>query len=186
MGVWREVVGLRGTSTHPRPRVAIAHDYLTQRGGAERVVLSMLEASPDATVHTTLYDPEGTFPEFRDVDIRVSPLNRVGPLRRHHRAALPFLPFASSALRIDADLVIASSSGWAHEFPTTGHTLVYCHAPARWLYQSERYLGGDPGALADRARAARTAGPPSPLGPPCRCPRRCPPRQQPRRARAHR
>ena len=144
VGVWREVAGLRGTSTHPRPRVAIAHDYLTQRGGAERVVLSMLEAFPDATVHTTLYDPEGTFPEFRDVDIRVSPLNRVGPLRRHHRAALPFLPFASSALRIDADLVIASSSGWAHGFPTTGHTLVYCHAPARWLYQSERYLGGDP------------------------------------------
>ncbi|GAA3620995.1 hypothetical protein GCM10022199_26790 [Marihabitans asiaticum] len=144
VGVWREVAGLLGTSTHPRPRVAIAHDYLTQRGGAERVVLAMLEAFPDTTVHTTLYDPEGTFPEFRDVDIRVSPLNRVGPLRRHHRAALPFLPFASSALRIDADLVIASSSGWAHGFPTTGQTLVYCHAPARWLYQSERYLGGDP------------------------------------------
>ncbi|WP_434966167.1 glycosyltransferase family 4 protein [Janibacter indicus] len=136
--VWREAAGRH------HPRVAIAHDYLTQRGGAERVVLALLRAFPDATVHTTLYDPEGTFPEFRDVDIRVSPLNRVGPLRRHHRAALPFLPFASSALRIDADLVVASSSGWAHGFPTTGRTLVYCHAPARWLYQSERYLGGDP------------------------------------------
>lgn len=144
VGVWREVAGRSGPSTHERPRVAIAHDYLTQRGGAERVVLALLQAFPDATVHTTLYDPEGTFPEFRDVDIRVSPLNRVGPLRRHHRAALPFLPFASSALRIDADLVVASSSGWAHGFPTTGRTLVYCHAPARWLYQSERYLGGDP------------------------------------------
>ena len=33
-----------------RPRVAIAHDYLTQRGGAERVVASMLRAFPDATV----------------------------------------------------------------------------------------------------------------------------------------
>lgn len=144
VGVWREVAGRTGPSPLERPRVAIAHDYLTQRGGAERVVLALLQAFPDATVHTTLYDPEGTFPEFRDVDIRVSPLNRVGPLRRHHRAALPFLPFASSALRIGADLVIASSSGWAHGFPTTGRTLVYCHAPARWLYQSERYLGGDP------------------------------------------
>lgn len=155
VGVWREVAGaLRdgrerppegtGSSGNKRPRVAIAHDYLTQRGGAERVVLALLQAFPDATVHTTLYDPESTFPEFRDVDIRVSPLNRVGLLRRHHRAALPFLPFASSALRIDADLVVASSSGWAHGFPATGRTLVYCHAPARWLYQSERYLGGDP------------------------------------------
>ncbi|QNF93448.1 glycosyltransferase [Janibacter sp. YB324] len=136
--VWRTVAG------RDRPRVAIAHDYLTQRGGAERVVLALLRAFPDATVHTTLYDPDGTFPEFRDVDIRVSPLNRVGLLRRHHRAALPVLAFASHWLRIDADLVVASSSGWAHGFPTTGRKLVYCHAPARWLYQSERYLGGDP------------------------------------------
>lgn len=136
--VWREAAGLT------RPRVAIAHDYLTQRGGAERVVLEMARAFPDATIHTTLYDPETTFPEFRDHDIRVSPLNRVGLLRRNHRAALPFLAFASSRLRIDADLVIASTSGWAHGFPTTGRKLVYCHAPARWLYQSERYLGSDP------------------------------------------
>lgn len=136
--VWHEAAG------RDRPRVAIAHDYLTQRGGAERVVLEMARAFPDATIHTTLYDPDGTFPEFRDRDIRVSPLNRVGPLRRNHRAALPLLPFAASRLRIDADLVIASSSGWAHGFPTTGRMLVYCHAPARWLYQSERYLGRDP------------------------------------------
>ena len=33
----------------PRPRVAIAHDYLTQRGGAERVVVSMLRAFPEAS-----------------------------------------------------------------------------------------------------------------------------------------
>lgn len=137
-GVWRTVARFN------RPQVAIAHDYLTQRGGAERVVLAMLRAFPEATIHTTLYDPDGTFPEFRDADIRVSPLNRIGVLRRHHRLALPFLPFAASAMRINAALVIASSSGWAHGFPTTGRKLVYCHAPARWLYQSERYLGGDP------------------------------------------
>ncbi|WP_427383657.1 glycosyltransferase [Janibacter sp. G56] len=138
--MWLETAGRRSA-----PRIAIAHDYLTQRGGAERVVLAMLRAFPDATIHTTLYDADGTFPEFRDADIRVSPLNRAGVLRRHHRAALPLLlPFAASGLNIDADLVIASSSGWAHGFPTTGRKLVYCHAPARWLYQSERYLGGDP------------------------------------------
>jgi hypothetical protein len=30
------------------PRIAIAHDYLTQRGGAERVVLSLAKAFPEA------------------------------------------------------------------------------------------------------------------------------------------
>lgn len=125
-----------------RPRVAIAHDYLTQRGGAERVVLAMARAFPDAPIYTTLYDPDGTYPEFRDRTIVTSSLNRVGLFRRDHRAALPLLAPASSRLRVDADVVVASSSGWAHGFATTGKKLVYCHAPARWIYQSETYLGG--------------------------------------------
>lgn len=126
-----------------RPRVAIAHDYLTQRGGAERVVLSILRAYPDAMIHTTLYDPEGTYPEFRNAHIVASPINRVRLLRRDHRAALPFLPYAVHRLPIDADVVIVSSSGWAHGVPATGRKLVYCHAPARWLYQTDAYLGAD-------------------------------------------
>ncbi len=52
--------------------VALAHDYLTQRGGAERVVLSMLAAFPAAPVHTSLYAPERTFPEFSTEDVRRS------------------------------------------------------------------------------------------------------------------
>ncbi|PRY63208.1 glycosyltransferase involved in cell wall biosynthesis [Knoellia remsis] len=124
-----------------RPRVAIAHDYLTQRGGAERVVLAMARAFPGARIHTTLYDPDGTYPEFRDLDIVTSPLNRVGVLRRRHRLALPLLAPAASATRIDADVVLASSSGWAHGFHSSGALLVYCHAPARWLHQRDEYLG---------------------------------------------
>jgi glycosyltransferase involved in cell wall biosynthesis len=45
-------------------------------------------------------------------------------------------------MRIDADVVVASSSGWAHGFDTSGRTVVYCHNPARWLYQTDEYLGG--------------------------------------------
>ncbi|MGW9112878.1 glycosyltransferase [Microbacterium sp. NPDC055683] len=128
------------------PRIAIAHDYLTQRGGAERVVLSMARAFPGAPIYTTLYDPAGTFPEFRELDVRVSPLNRIGRLRRDHRSALLALPFAASRLRVPADVVLASSSGWAHGFPTTGRKIVYCYSPARWLYQTDAYLG-DSGTL---------------------------------------
>ena len=134
------------------PRVAIAHDYLTQRGGAERVVLAMHRAFPEATIHTTLYDPGGTYPEFRDAHVVTSPIDRIAPLRRDHRAALPLLPYAVSHLPVDADVVIASSSGWAHGVPTTGRKLVYCHAPARWLYQTDAYLGG-PATGSVRGRA---------------------------------
>lgn len=132
------------------PRVAIAHDYLTQRGGAEKVVLSMSKAFPDAPIYTLLYDPEGTYPEFADRDIRVSPLNRVSAFRKHHRAALPVLPFAASAMFVDADVVVTSSSGWAHGFRTNGVKLVHCHTPAHWLYAREHYLKPD-GDLLKRA-----------------------------------
>lgn len=128
-------------SSSGRPRVVIAHDYLTQRGGAERLVLSICRAFPDAEIHTLFYEPSQTYPEYRDRVIRTSPLDRIGPLRRDPRLALPMLAPAASRMRIDADVVVASSSGWAHAFPTTGRTLVYCHSPARWLYLPEDYLG---------------------------------------------
>ncbi len=124
-----------------RPRIAIAHDYLTQRGGAERVVLALHRAFPDAPIYTTLYEPAGTYPEFADADIRPSWLNRIGLFRRHHRLALPLLAAAADSLKVDADVVLVSTSGWAHAFPTRGRRVVYCYSPARWLYLSDSYLG---------------------------------------------
>ncbi len=140
-----------------RPRVAIAHDYLTQRGGAERVVLALHRAFPEATIHTTLYNARTTYPEFQDAHVVLSPIDRVPLLRKDHRFALPVLPWAVSRLPIDADVVIASSSGWAHGVPTSGRKLVYCHAPARWLYQAESYLG-EPSARSVRGLALLALG----------------------------
>lgn len=122
--------------------VALVHDYLTQRGGAERVVLVLTRAFPQAPLYTSLYDPEETFPAFSEIDVRTTPLNRVPLFRRHHRLALPLLAAAFSRLRVDADVVVCSSSGWAHGVQTEGRKIVYCHTPARWLYQTERYVRG--------------------------------------------
>lgn len=113
----------------------------------------MTRAFPGAPVHTSLYDPDGTFPEFADVDVRPALLNRVAPLRRRHRAALPVLATTFSAMKVDAEVTICSSSGWAHGARTTGHKIVYCHAPARWLYQSDRYLARRGGVTTSAFRA---------------------------------
>ncbi len=123
------------------PDVAIAHDFLTQRGGAERVVLAMSRVFPEATIYTTLFDPDRTYPEFAEKRIVVSPLDRVPLLRHNPRLALPLLPPASRLIRPRARVVLTSSSGFAHGFGGCGRRLVYCHAPARWLYQSDLYLG---------------------------------------------
>ena len=61
-------------------RIAFIQDYLTQRHGVERVVLSLTRAFPDAPLYTSLYYPAATFPEFGDVDVRPLPLNAVAGL----------------------------------------------------------------------------------------------------------
>lgn len=124
------------------PEVALAHDYLTQRGGAERVVLAMHAAFPESPLHTMLYEPAGSFPELEHLRVVAGPLSRVSALRHRHRAAFPLLPFASSLTRVSGEVTVASTSGWAHAFRTSGATVVYCHSPARWLYQTDAYLGG--------------------------------------------
>ena len=44
-------------------------------------------------------------------------------------------------MTVDADVTVVSTSGWAHGFDVRGRSLVYCHNPARWLYQTDDYLG---------------------------------------------
>jgi glycosyltransferase involved in cell wall biosynthesis len=127
--------------------IALAHDYVTQRGGAERVVLSMLSAFPGVPLYTAFYDGSRTFAAFADHDVRTLPLDRLRPLRWDHRWGLPLLAPAFSSLNVDADVVLCSSSGWAHGLKTDGRKIVYCHSPARWLYQRDRYLRGWPVAV---------------------------------------
>ncbi len=132
----------RATQSTLDCNVEIVHDYLTQRGGAERLVLAMSDAFPSAPVHTSLYAPETTYPEFCNKSIRVSWLNRFSRLREDHRRALLVLAGAFSRMDLsNADVVLCSSSGWAHGVSCEAPKLVYCYTPARWLYQTERYAG---------------------------------------------
>ena len=138
--------GVPGDATvmPPLGRVAIVHDYLNQRGGAEKVVLELSDMWPQAPIYTSLYRAESTFDEFRGRDIRTSFVDHI-PVDRGFRNLFPLYPAAFRSLgEIDADVVIASSSGWAHiarSAPGATH-VVYCHTPARWLYRDD-YMGAN-------------------------------------------
>lgn len=123
-------------------RVAIVHDDLTQRGGAERVVLSLSRLFPDAPIFTGVYDATGTFPEFGARDVRTTALQRLPHRGRAARALLPLYPWAFGRLRLRGyDLVVSSSTRFAHGVDGgEALHLCYCHAPARFLYQADRYL----------------------------------------------
>jgi glycosyltransferase involved in cell wall biosynthesis len=123
-------------------KVVILHDYLTQSGGAERVVAALLERWPDAELRTLIYDPDGTFPVFADHAPQTSPVQGVAG-RVSHRVLLPVLPLAAHSLAVsDADVVVSSSSGWAHGIPVADQIphICYCHNPPRWVYDSRAYI----------------------------------------------
>lgn len=126
-------------------RVVIVHDYLTQRGGAERVTLELMRTFPDARLVTSCWNPATTFTEFSDYDVQTLWINKVRAFRNDPRRAFPLLARAFSDYVVDdADVVICSSSGWAHRVTTDAPKLVYCHNPARWLYQPDDYFSGMP------------------------------------------
>ncbi len=125
-------------------RIALAHDYLTQRGGAERALVSLSRAFPDATIHTTVHEPATTYDAFSHRDVETTPLQRIGPLRRNPRLALPLLAPVVSRHRIDADVAVCQSTGWSHGMPVAGAKIVYAHNTARWLYQRSDYLANLP------------------------------------------
>jgi glycosyltransferase involved in cell wall biosynthesis len=122
--------------------VAIVHDYLNQPGGAERVVLALARMWPGAPIYTSLYRADSTFPGFGATNVHSSPLD-VLPIDDSFRNLFALYPAAFRSFGVlDHDLVISSSSGWAHSVRTAPHSFhaVYCHSPARWLYEAE-HLG---------------------------------------------
>lgn len=137
--------------------VALVHDYLTQRGGAERVALALARAFPTAPLYTSLFEPGATFPDFEAARVRATWPNGFGFFRDDHRRALPVLALTFSRMHVDADVAICSSSGWAHGAHVTGRKVVYCHTPARWLYQTDRYVRGRGAATRWTARSLRPA-----------------------------
>jgi glycosyltransferase involved in cell wall biosynthesis len=123
-------------------KVAIVHDYLNQYGGAERVLDELHALWPEAPVYAAIYNP-GRMPErYRHWDIRTSSLNRLPFARRKHQALLFLLPQAFESFDLDDyDLVVSSSSGFAHGVLTRPQTLhvCYCHSPPRFLWDYHNY-----------------------------------------------
>jgi glycosyltransferase involved in cell wall biosynthesis len=118
-------------------RVALAHDFLVDLRGAERVLLALCELWPDAPVYTAVYDVDGTERRFAGRDVRTSFLQRTRPSARTFRALFPLYRSAIESFDFSGfDLVVSSSSAWAHGLrhdPRTVH-VSYCHNPFRYAW----------------------------------------------------
>lgn len=131
------------------PKIAIVADWLTNMGGAERVVLALHEAFPDAPIYTSTFVPE-KMPEFAGLDIRTTHLqNLPGPLRKLHKFFPSQRVHAFRDLDLsEYDIIISSSSAEAKQVRKTRPDQVhicYCHTPIRYYWSHYDDYKRDPG-----------------------------------------
>jgi glycosyltransferase involved in cell wall biosynthesis len=123
--------------TSPGPSVALVHDFLLDLRGAERVFIEMCALWPDAPIFTAVYDEDGTVGRFAGREVHTSFLQRLRPSARTFRALLPFYPAAVESFDLSGfDLVVSSSSAWAHAVICDAETthVSYCHNPFRYAW----------------------------------------------------
>jgi len=114
--------------------IAIYHPWIHTQGGAEKILLELLENSEhNITIYTTNYKPDETFPEFRNYDIKV-----IGnlPIKGYLLRGLTFTltNFLTKLPMEKHDALVVSTAGVAeminyrnHDKPVIG----YCHTPLK-------------------------------------------------------
>lgn len=138
--------------------VALAHEYFSQHGGAERVVEVFHRMYPDAPVYTFFHDKRAYGP-LPDYQLRTSFLQSVPLGGGLHRALLPLYPRAAVGLRVASgtELLLTSTSAFIKclSLPEDTIHVAYCHSPTRYLWDwSEEYLAEEvPAALRGTIRS---------------------------------
>lgn len=123
-------------------KVALVHDYLTQRGGAERVFELLCQRFPQADIYTSLYDPRRSI-DLGDRHVHTTMLQALPGATRYFRLLAPFYYSAFRALDLqDYDLIISSTTSFAKSVrkrPDAFH-VCFCHNVTRFLWDTRTYL----------------------------------------------
>lgn len=134
-----------------QPRIAIIHDWLTDMGGAERTVLMIADAFPDAPIYTSVYDPEPLLKRLTEGrDIRTTWLQKLPRRLRKLQRLFPVLrvkAFRDLDLS-EFDIIISSSSAESKQVRKTRDDQVhicYCHTPIRYYWSHYKEYKKDPG-----------------------------------------
>ena len=122
-------------------KTALVHDFLVSVRGADRVFLEICNLWPDADIFTTVYNEQGTEGRFAHRRVHTSFLQRLRPSARTFRTLLPLYPAAIESFDLSGyDLVVSSSSAWAHAVVCDERSVhvSYCHNPFRYAW-NERH-----------------------------------------------
>lgn len=124
-------------------KVALIHDGIITKGGAERVFLYFCQAFPEADIYSSVYYPDNAFPEFRDHKIRTSWYNWFTKNEFSYRNLFfPFGVLASRSIDLtDYDVVLQSTTTGAKYARVSKNAKVisYIHQPFRLVWSPESY-----------------------------------------------
>lgn len=125
-------------------KVALVHDFLTDFGEKEEVLLELSRMFPEAPIYTFLYDEAKLWDYFPPQKVRVSFLQKLPDfLKQRFNWLLFFLPIAPETFDLrEFDLVISSSSGFAKGVVTRPKTvhLCYCHNPSVFIWEQRGFF----------------------------------------------
>lgn len=125
-------------------RVALVHDYLNQRGGAERVFAHIAQAYPQAPVYTALYDPRLTGDLVAPSRVRASYLSRLPGANRWFRYLAPLYPRAFESFDLSGfDTIVSSTTAWAKGViaPPGAVHVCYINTVSRFAFAYDEYVG---------------------------------------------
>jgi glycosyltransferase involved in cell wall biosynthesis len=123
-------------------KIALVHDYLTQKGGAERVFELLCRHFPKADIFTSLYDPDKTI-ALGERLVKTTILQNVPGATKYFRLMAPFYYPAFRSLDLqDYDLIISSSTSFAKcvRKRADAKHICFCHNITRFLWDTQTYL----------------------------------------------
>lgn len=127
-------------------KIALVHDWLTNMGGAEQVVINFKRIYKDAPIYTTFYTPDKLDEELKNIDVRTCFLQKKEKKKINHKKYYPLMPLAFENFNLnDYDVILSSSSSCAKGILTkTGSIhICYCHTPMRYAWDKrDEYIEG--------------------------------------------
>jgi glycosyltransferase involved in cell wall biosynthesis len=138
-------------------RVALVCDWLTNVGGAEKLLLKIHNIYPDAPIYTSKYDENG-IDWFREADVRtgwmqVFPTRMrrlLGPIRQWYFSHLDLSEYDVVISVTGAEAKSVKSGKWLAEHGKKtknpqGIHISYCHVPTQYYWQMYNEYMKDPG-----------------------------------------
>ena len=138
-------------------KVALVCDWLTNVGGAEKVLLRFHQMFPEAPIYTSKYDPKG-IDWFKDAEVRTGWLQKfptrlrrvLGPLRQRYFAKLDLSEYDLIISVTGAEAKAVKSGKWCHEHGKktsnpNGIHVSYCHVPTQYYWQMYEDYMKNPG-----------------------------------------